>query len=122
MPEKLPVVRTETTEGCALCEMGGDTCWCPAEGIIDLAARKWTLHIIASLGNHGRLRFNKLKGHLGKVSPNTLAERLRELEEAGLVLREAFPEIPPRVEYRLTRHGEGLKEAIRPLMTWAGGT
>ena len=52
------------------------------------------------------------------ISPKTLADRLKELKEAGIIKREAFPEIPPRVEYTLTSDGEEVRDAIIPLMEW----
>ncbi|MHA2163879.1 MAG: winged helix-turn-helix transcriptional regulator, partial [Candidatus Thorarchaeota archaeon] len=62
-------------------------------------ARKWTLQIIAQIGNHKKLRYNELKERLGGISPKSLADRLKELDREGLISRQAFAEIPPRVEY-----------------------
>lgn len=56
---------------------------------------------------------------LGKISPKALTDRLKELETIGLVKREVFAEIPPRVEYSLTRDGFELRKLIIPLMEWA---
>ena len=53
------------------------------------------------------------------ISPRTLSIRLKELENAELVNREYFAEIPPRVEYTLTEDGMEVREAIKPLMEWA---
>ncbi len=58
-------------------------------------------------------------GKLGKISPKTLSDRLKELETAGLIRREFFAEIPPRVEYTLTKDGMELRNALAPLMEWA---
>lgn len=56
---------------------------------------------------------------LDGISPKTLADRLKELEDANIIKREAFAEIPPRVEYSLTKEGIELRNAVIPLMEWA---
>jgi DNA-binding HxlR family transcriptional regulator len=96
-----------------------ETCFCPLEGIINTISKKWTLQIIAQIGNHKRLRYNEIKEKLRSISPKSLADRLKELEQEGLINREAFAEIPPRVEYQLTKDGEALRRSIMPLMEWA---
>jgi DNA-binding HxlR family transcriptional regulator len=94
-------------------------CLCPLEGVIDVISKKWTLLIVNVIGNHGRARFNKLMQELRGISPKTLADTLKQLQEEGLIKREAFAEIPPRVEYSLTGDGKRLREAIMPILTWA---
>ncbi len=94
-------------------------CFCPVEGIINIISKKWALVVIGTISNHGKIRFNKLLNNLIGISPKTLADRLKELKGAGLVKREAYPEIPPRVEYSLTQDGEEIRDAIKPLMEWA---
>jgi len=96
-----------------------DLCLCPLEGIIDVVSKKWTLLIINSLGNHQKLRFNKLMKELEGVSPKTLSDTLKVLEAEGLIKRETFKEIPPRVEYSLMDDGIELRKAIIPLIKWA---
>jgi len=94
-------------------------CMCPLKGIIDIIGKKWSLLVLNAIGNHGRLRFNKIMHELRGVSPRTLTETLKELEFAGIVKRQAFNEIPPRVEYSLTEDGAELRRAIIPLLQWA---
>lgn len=94
-------------------------CLCPLEGIIDTIGKKWALLIVNILGVHGKLRFNQLMKELKGISPKTLADMLKELQEEGLIRRESFPEIPPRVEYSLTSEGSELRKAIVPLIKWA---
>jgi DNA-binding HxlR family transcriptional regulator len=94
-------------------------CLCPLEGVIDVISKKWTLLIVNVIGNHGRARFNKLMQELRGISPKTLADTLKQLREEGLINRESFAEIPPRVEYSLTGDGKRLREAIMPILTWA---
>lgn len=96
-----------------------DVCLCPVEGIVEVISRKWALQIIGVIGNSGKLRFNEIMERLGKISPKALTDRLKELETTGLVKREVFAEIPPRVEYSLTRDGLELRKLIIPLMEWA---
>ncbi len=94
-------------------------CLCPLEGIIDVIGKKWALLIINAIGNRGKLRFNDLMSELGFVSPKTLSDTLKDLQKEGLVTRESFNEIPPRVEYSLTQDGVELRKAIVPLLEWA---
>jgi DNA-binding HxlR family transcriptional regulator len=108
----------ESNEGCCATDILQEACLCPLEGVMDTLSRRWALSIIATLGQNGALRYNALLERLRGVSPSTLAARLKELEEAGLVSRKAFPEIPPRVEYSLTKEGSQLGEALKPLLEW----
>ena len=95
-----------------------DICLCSIEGIMGILSKKWALLIISAIGNNQRLRYNELEKKLDGISPKTLADRLKELEDANIIKREAFAEIPPRVEYSLTRDGVELRNAIIPLMKW----
>jgi len=94
-------------------------CYCPLEGIIDVISKKWALLIINAIGNYGSLRFNRLIEELHGISPKTLADTLKQLQNEGLLKRESFAEIPPRVEYSLTEDGRGLREAVVPILKWA---
>jgi DNA-binding HxlR family transcriptional regulator len=94
-------------------------CFCPLEGIIDVISKKWALLIINAIGNYGCLRFNRLMEELRGISPKMLADTLKQLQEEKLLKRESFAEIPPRVEYSLTKDGEGLREAVIPILKWA---
>ncbi len=92
---------------------------CPIQGVIDVISKKWALLIVGVIGSYGRLRYNGILQELKGISPKTLADTLKELERAGIVKREAFNEIPPRVDYWLTQDGRKLREAIVPLLLWA---
>jgi len=94
-------------------------CLCPLEGVITTISKKWAILIISILGYHDRLRFNDLMSILEGISPKSLTDQLKELQKEGLIQREAFSEIPPRVEYFLTDDGKQLCEAIIPLIQWA---
>jgi DNA-binding HxlR family transcriptional regulator len=102
--------------------MGNDSnriCLCPLEGIITTISKKWAILIISILGHHERLRFSDLMSTLEGISPKSLTDLLKELQKEGLIQREAFSEIPPRVEYFLTDDGKQLCEAVIPLIQWA---
>ena len=101
-----------------MCENKEQTCICPLKGIIDLISKKWALLIINALGNSRKLRFNKLMETLSGISPKTLSDTLKELQAEGLIARESFAEIPPRVEYSLTKDGVELRKSIIPLLEW----
>jgi len=72
-------------------------CFCPLEDFMSAISKKWALLIINAIGIYGRLRFNKIMEELRGISPRTLSDRLKELQAEGLIEREFFAEIPPRV-------------------------
>jgi DNA-binding HxlR family transcriptional regulator len=78
---------------------------------------KWTLLVIRDLAE-GRSRFCELERSLHGISPRTLSLRLRALEEEGVVERQTFPEVPPRVEYALTDKGRALVPLIEDMRTY----
>jgi DNA-binding HxlR family transcriptional regulator len=84
---------------------------CPVCATADLICGKWTILVIRDLAD-GRSRFCELERSLAGISPRTLSLRLRALEEQGVVERQTFPEVPPRVEYSLTVKGEALLPLI----------
>src|ERR1700687_2867771 len=84
---------------------------CPVARTARIISGKWTLLIIRDLTS-GVKRFNQLERSLNGISPKTLSERLRHLEEEGIVLRQTFAEVPPRVEYSLSKKGHDLIDVI----------
>ncbi|WP_081687425.1 winged helix-turn-helix transcriptional regulator [Glycomyces tenuis] len=84
---------------------------------IDVVGGKWKMHLMWVLGE-GPHRFGQIRRMLDGVSEKVLAENLRQLEAAGVVHRELYAEVPPRVEYSLTPLGESLNEALAPLGEW----
>lgn len=91
---------------------------CPIDGVIDIISRKWSLLVINTLGNCQKARFRDILNHLKEVSPKTLSETLKKLHREGLVKRESYAEIPPRVEYSLTEEGISLWKSIIPILNW----
>lgn len=84
---------------------------------IDVVGGKWKMHLMWALAE-GPQRFGELRRLLDGVSEKVLAENLRHLESHGVVHREVFAEIPPRVEYTLTPLGQELATALHPLEQW----
>jgi DNA-binding HxlR family transcriptional regulator len=93
---------------------------CPVARAVRALDGKWTMLIIRDLLG-GVRRFGDLRTSLVGVSPKTLTDRLRGLEELGLVTRVQYAEIPPRVEYSLTPAGRGLEPVISALGAWGAG-
>jgi len=91
---------------------------CPIERSVRILDGKWTLLILRELFEQGTRRFGELRDGLPGVSPKTLAERLRTMEQQGIVHREVYPQIPPRVEYSLTPLGQTLRPVIESLRDW----
>lgn len=92
---------------------------CPIQGVIDIVSKKWALLIVAVLGNTSKMRYNDIMKELRGISPKTLADTLKDLQDARIISRKAFNEIPPRVEYALTEDGRKLRDAVLPLIRWA---
>lgn len=84
---------------------------CPVAKTADLISNKWTPLIIRDL-RKGPLRFSQLERSLKGISPKTLSERLKRLEESDIIERHCFAEVPPRVEYHLTDKGQALMPII----------
>ena len=97
---------------------------CPVCRTAEIVCGKWTLLVIRDLAD-GRSRFCELERSLQGISPRTLSLRLRALEEEGIVERQTYPEVPPRVEYALTDKGRALVPLIEDMRTygreWLGG-
>ena len=87
---------------------------CPVCRTADIVCGKWTLLVIRDLAD-GRSRFCELERSLRGISPRTLSLRLRALEEEGILARQTFPEVPPRVEYALTEKGRALVPIIESM-------
>ncbi|MDF2681481.1 MAG: HTH-type transcriptional regulator, partial [Brevibacillus sp.] len=94
-----PIVLTKGTPGEA----------CPIAKTLDVIGTKWTFLIIRDLLIEGTMRFSDLLKSMDGISPKTLSLRLKELEEHGIVDRKVYPEVPPRVEYTLTKRGRQLE-------------
>lgn len=90
---------------------------CPVETTLTLIGDKWKVLILRDL-MPGTKRFGELKRSIGAVSQKVLTAQLRAMEESGLVHREVYAEVPPRVEYSLTELGKSLKPILDSLWAW----
>lgn len=96
---------------------------CPVSRTAGVISGKWTILLVRDLAE-GRCRFCELERSLAGISPRTLSLRLRALEEEGIVERQTFAEVPPRVEYALTAKGRDLLPLIEDMraygLRWLG--
>jgi DNA-binding HxlR family transcriptional regulator len=91
---------------------------CPTRTVLDIVADKWTSLLIVAL-IPGTKRFQQLKREIGGITQKMLTQTLRSLERNGLVERRAYPTVPPRVEYTLTRLGHTLSDSLQALQDWS---
>jgi len=77
------------------------------------------MQLVSIIGAHDSLRFAEIEDHLQGASTSTISKRLDEFEDAGLVSRTQYDEIPPRVEYALTNEGAEVRTRLEPLLEWA---
>ncbi len=87
-------------------------------GVADLLGKRWQLAILFA-AHVGAVRFGEFQESIGSISARMLTERLRELEEAGLIEREVIPTSPPQVEYRLTEQGLKLGPVLEAMQVFA---
>ena len=92
---------------------------CPTRQVLDRIADKWTMLVITSLSDAGRMRFSELRRAIEGVSQKMLTQTLRALERDGLVSRSVHPTVPVTVEYALTDLGRSLADAVTTIRTWA---
>jgi DNA-binding HxlR family transcriptional regulator len=97
--------------------MTGQPYTCGLDAAVDLVGGKWKALILWAL-HADRQRFGELKRQVPGVSEKMLIQQLREMEADGLVHREVYREVPPKVEYSLTKFGASLNEALIPLGDW----
>lgn len=91
---------------------------CGIDAALDVVSGKWKGLVLWELHAHGTRRFAELRRALPGVSEKMLTQHLRQMQEDGLVHREVYAEVPPKVEYSLTEAGISLNEALRPLGEW----
>ncbi|HAH52795.1 MAG TPA: transcriptional regulator [Bifidobacterium sp.] len=90
---------------------------CPVETTLLMISDKWKVLILRDLLN-GTMRFSELRRSIGSISQKVLTANLRQMERDGLVHREVYPEVPPRVEYSLTDTGRTLRTVIDAMKDW----
>ena len=90
---------------------------CPVELTLSLIGNKWKFLIVRDLLVETK-RFSVLKRSIGHISQKVLTDNLRQLEASGIVKRQVYAEVPPRVEYSLTPLGQSLDSVLDAMMTW----
>jgi DNA-binding HxlR family transcriptional regulator len=99
--------KSEQTQGCEIANI-----W-------EVLGRRWTLLILKNFCTKEVIRFNELKRSLSGISSTVLSDRLLDLEREGLLSKKIYPEIPPKVEYRITPQARELESIINELRKWA---
>ena len=92
---------------------------CPIRNVLARIGDKWTMLVLYTLEQHGTMRFNDLYRGIPDISQKMLTATLRALTEDGLIHRELFPGVPPKVEYSLTDRGRSLLPHLDSLIGWA---
>lgn len=94
--------------------------FCPVKDVFDRIGNKWTALIMLTLGQaEGPMRYRQLHETIGDISQKVLTATLKNLQEDGLVARQMYPEVPPRVDYSLTAKGQSLLPHLYNLAEWA---
>lgn len=91
---------------------------CPVATTVQLIGNKWKLLVLRNLIYNGKQRFTDFIKTIPAISKKVLTDNLRALEEDGLIEREVFAEVPPRVEYSLSELGKTLKPVLDALSNW----
>lgn len=96
----------------------GEKLLCPIRYALNIVGGKWKLPIICMLANGSPTRYSCIKRKLADVTNMMLTQSLKELEAAGIVHREQYNEVPPRVEYTLTKKGNSIVPILMQLAEW----
>ena len=92
---------------------------CPVRNVLSRVGDKWSMLVLFTLEGQPSIRFKELQRSIPDISQKILTATLKMLEADGLINREAFPEVPPRVEYSLAEKGKSLLPLIDALLSWA---
>ena len=92
---------------------------CPVRNVLSRVGDKWSMLVLFTLEGQPSIRFKELQRSIPDISQKILTATLKMLEADGLINREAFPEVPPRVEFSLTEKGKSLLPLIDALLSWA---
>jgi len=92
---------------------------CPVRNVLSRVGDKWSMLVLFTLEGQPSIRLKELQRSIPDISQKILTATLKMLEADGLINREAFPEVPPRVEYSLTEKGKSLLPLIDALLSWA---
>ena len=92
---------------------------CPVRNVLNRVGDKWSMLVLFTLESTPTIRFKELQRNIPDISQKMLTTTLKTLEADRLIIRKAYPEIPPRVEYELTSRGKSLLPLIDNLLSWA---
>lgn len=92
---------------------------CPIRNVLAHICGKWSLLVVYTIHRNGRLRFNAIHKAIPDISQKMLTSTLRTLEADGLVTRQVYAEVPPRVEYELTERAESFIPIVEAMTEWA---
>lgn len=106
------------SDPCTLKTCGDKQYYCNVELTLQVIGGKWKPIIIYRLGNDGTLRFSAIKRSIPNITQKMLTQQLRELEADGVVHREVYAQVPPKVEYSLTETGRSVMPVIESLCRW----
>lgn len=90
----------------------------PFNYAISVIGGKWKMHILFWLWKKPVMRYSEIKKALGPITHKILSDKLKELENDGLIIRHEYPQVPPKVEYRLSKKGENLMPVLSPICKW----
>lgn len=103
---------------CQLKICGDKKYYCSVELTLQVIGGKWKPIILFKLGQEGVMRFSEVKRSIPNITQKMLTQQLRELENDGLVHREVYPQVPPKVEYSLTDLGQSVMPIMGSLCEW----
>lgn len=92
---------------------------CPIRNVLDRMSDKWSLLVLSNLGSNEKMRYRDMRIAIPDISNKMLTSTLKHLEQDNLIIRQAFAEIPPRVEYTLSGTGKSLIPIIQTMIEWA---
>lgn len=92
--------------------------FCKVDDALSILSGKWKASILLTLIYQGPMRYGELKRSLPNITPKMLSSQLKELEDEGLILREEFAEIPPKVIYSMTDYGMSIEPILSQLHDW----
>jgi DNA-binding HxlR family transcriptional regulator len=92
---------------------------CPVDNTFKIIGKKFTFHIVRNIAMRNQTRFNEFLNTIENINPKTLALRLKELEETGIIQRDVYDETPIRIEYTLTKKGQDLQGIIDQMATFS---
>jgi len=92
---------------------------CPVDNTFKIIGKKFTFHIVRNMAMRNQTRFNEFLGTIENINSKTLAIRLKELEETKIIKRTVYDEVPPKVEYTLTKKGKDLQGIIDQMATFS---